>query len=237
MAASHVDPDEQDQLAHLRSILHFAWEQAIVQQPQLLVAHWYELGPYPEILEHSTQPGWFAAAADELHPEELVLATTLASLVIPRGGRVISEELVHTVAVPPEYEFSDTVRVTTDRDLAAQLMAQTPSDDATEVNLAELDQLFVLTDAEANPLALAGWRVFQQVIADVRVLVPPKLRNRSLGAYAAAVALSEVYDTGLVPQARVRVGNAPALQLYTKLGFRLLGTVSVADPGCPNGLP
>ncbi len=231
MAASHYDPDELDQLAHLRSILHFAWEQAIVQEPSLLVAHWYELGPYPEILEHSARPGWFAAAAEQFHPEELVLASTLAALVIPRGGRVLAEELVHTVAEPPEFEFSETVRVSTDAELAGQLMTQAPADDAAELGLSELDQLFVLTDAQANPLAIAGWRLFQQVIADVRVLVPPRLRNRSLGAYAAAVALAEAYDAGLVPQARVRVGNAAALQLCTKLGFRLLGTVSAADPG------
>lgn len=237
MAASRFEPGELEQLAHLRSILHFAWEQSIVQAPQLLVAHWYELGPYPQILEHSAQPGWFAAAASQLHPEELVLASTLAALVIPRGGRVISEELVHTVAEPPEYEFSQTVQVSTDRDLAGQLLAQVPADDAGELGLAELDQVFVLCDGRANPLAVAGWRLFHQVIADVRVLVPPRLRNRSLGAYAAAVALAEAYDTGLVPQARVRVGNAPALQLCSKLGFRLLSTVSAADPGARSDRP
>ncbi|MFC0581611.1 GNAT family N-acetyltransferase [Micrococcoides hystricis] len=228
-------PEELEELAHVRSILHFAWEQAIVQEPALLIAHWHELGPYPEILEYSAHPGWFAQAAARHHPEELVLSSMLAALVIPRGGRVLTEELIHTLAEPPEFAFSDSVAVSTDPSLLTQLHAQTPADDAVEVGTADLDHVFVLCTKDGSPLAVAGWKVFQQVVADIRVLVPPALRNKSLGAYAAAVAIGEAYDSGLVPQARVRVGNSTALKLASKLGFRLLGTVSAAFPGEQTG--
>lgn len=228
--------DGVDQLLHIRSIVEFVWDRHVQEQDPILLAHFPEVGGAPETLMYSDSPDWFAARARGMHPEELVLASTLATLVIPHGGRVLAEEQLHAAVSPPDYAFSETVVVSTDAEHAHQLLAQIPADDRVECEPDSLDQLFVLCTNDGAPLAMSGWRLFHEVVADIRVVVPRSNRNHSLGAYAVAVAMTEAYDLGLVPQARVQVGNAPALQLANKLGFHLLGTVSAAYPG-GNGQP
>jgi hypothetical protein len=107
---------------------------------------------------------------------------------------------------------------------AVALEKACPPDDVAEVGLAERERVFVTLDDREQPTAGAGYDEWQGILAHLGVLTPPEQRRSGRGSVAAALALNDALDVGLVPQWRTRTENVAARRLARRLGFREVGT-------------
>ena len=76
-----------------------------------------------------------------------------------------------------------------------------------EVGLAELGRVFVTFDDRDQPTSGAGYDEWQGLLGHLGVLTPPELRGNGWGTVAAALALNDALDVGLVAQWRARIDN------------------------------
>ena len=90
----------------------------------------------------------------------------------------------------------------------------------------ELSQFWGVKDAGGRLLAMAGERLQLPGMAEVSgVCTHPDARGRGLAALLSRHVASEIVRRGEVPFLHAYAGNAGAIGLYEKLGFRHNGTV------------
>lgn len=128
-------------------------------------------------------------------------------------------------------EWTDAVRVedpliSHDTADLAELLRRCPPDDGTEVGPDVPDRAFVLLDDDHQPLAVAGYRELQSLLADVRVLTTPENRRLGLGATVATLCTHEALDAGLIPLWRARHDNLAARGLAAVSGYVEWGTLT-----------
>ncbi|MEE2061181.1 GNAT family N-acetyltransferase [Rhodococcus artemisiae] len=127
-------------------------------------------------------------------------------------------------------EWTDAVRVkdpliSHDTADLAELVRRCPPDDSSEVGADVPDRAFVLLDDDHQPLAVAGYRELQSLLADVRVLTTPENRRLGLGATVATLCTHDALDAGLIPQWRTRRDNLAARGLAAVSGYLEWGTL------------
>ena len=115
------------------------------------------------------------------------------------------------------------VPVADDPAVAVALEKSCPPDDVSEVGLAELGRIFVTLDDRDAPTAGAGYDEWQGILGHLGVLTAPEHRRTGRGTVAAALALNDALDVGLVPQWRSRVENVGSRRLARRLGFAEIG--------------
>jgi hypothetical protein len=127
-------------------------------------------------------------------------------------------------------EWTDAVRIkdpliSHDTAYLAELVRRCPPDDSTEVGADVPDRAFVLLDDDHQPLAGAGYRELQSLLADVRVLTTPENRRLGLGATVATLCTHDALDAGLIPLWRTRRDNLAARGLAAVSGYVEWGTL------------
>ena len=180
-------------------------------------------------------PDWLLRACERLSPEELTLASSLLRLARQHGheaARSTGESVLFAGAEAPEIGDSTAVGVSEDPDDRRDLAARCPADDVAAAGLPAWDAAAALVPDDGAGTALqacvaaAGHRVRGGLLADLGVLVVPRLRERGLGAYAAAVACERAWLDGLVPTARVPVQAQAAHQTAVAVGLAPVGHVA-----------
>jgi len=178
-------------------------------------------------------PGDVLAAARGVPEEVLALESTLLRLAAAHAPRSRGEtELLYAVEAP-ELSPSETVAVSEEPEHAARLLALCPADDVHAAGLGPAPLSLVPDDghghALGDPLAGAGHRQWQGLVATLGALTVPEHRARGLGTYAAAVAMERAFLDGLVPEARVRTQDRPGQAIAAALGFAPAGTLTTLE--------
>jgi hypothetical protein len=130
-----------------------------------------------------------------------------------------------------ELEGLEGVPVADEPAAVAALERACPPDDVTEVGLAAMSRVFVTLDDRDHPTAGSGYEEWQGILGHLGVLTPPEQRRSGRGTTAAALALNDALDAGLVPQWRTRVDNVASRRMARRLGFVEVGaqtTVALA---------
>lgn len=123
-----------------------------------------------------------------------------------------------------------------DTDDLAELLRRCPPDDVTDTALpAEPStRSFVLLDDGHRPLAGAGYRELNSLLADVRVVSTPEHRRLGLAATVTTLATHDALDAGLIPMSRVLRDNIAARGLSVVSGYNRWGThITVRLPSEP----
>ncbi len=169
-------------------------------------------------------PDWFHARTADLDPELLVEPTTLLRSCELHPARLVGHAVLAYTdryahpAVPGHLALTD-VPVDTAPAAAATLERASPPDDVAEVGLAELGRVFVTYDDRDQPTSGAGYDECQGLLGHLGVLTPPELRGSGWGTVAAALALNDALDVGLVAQWRTRIDNTASRRVAQRLGF------------------
>lgn len=174
-------------------------------------------------------PGWALDRARTVADDELACPGALLDLAKDHAGRGSGP-----VALAWAADFgTDVARenplISHDIAEVRELEIACPPDDVTEAALADRSDWFTVLDDTHRPLASAGRREWQGIIADMGVLTAPTARRHGYGATAARLATDDALDAGLIPQWRAHRDNIAARRLAARLGYEELGTfVSVA---------
>ncbi|SFS10953.1 Protein N-acetyltransferase, RimJ/RimL family [Agrococcus baldri] len=113
----------------------------------------------------------------------------------------------------------------------ASVGAAVPEDEWEEAGVQSMERRWAVRDERDGAAAVAGYQHWHGTIAHLGVATAPDQRGRGYGRSAAARAMCEAIDAGLVAQWRCRVGNEASLRLAERLGFTRLGTqTAVALP-------
>jgi hypothetical protein len=169
-------------------------------------------------------PAWFQDRTADIDPAALVDPTTLLRSCDGHAVRLLGHAVLAFTdryaapAVPGSITLQD-VSVDDAAAAAATLERACPPDDVAEVGLAELSRVFVTLDDRDQPTAGAGYDEWQGLLGHLGVLTPPELRGTGWGTVAAALALNDALDVGLVGQCRARSDNVAARRVARKLGF------------------
>jgi hypothetical protein len=169
-------------------------------------------------------PAWFQDRTAEVDAAALVDPTTLLRSCDGHPARLLGHAMLSFTdryaapPVPGSVALSD-VSVDDAPAAAATLERACPPDDVAEVGLAELSRVFVTLDDRDQPTSGAGYDEWQGLLGHLGVLTPPELRRTGWGTVAAALALNDALDVGLVGQWRARSDNTASRRLARKLGF------------------
>lgn len=181
-------------------------------------------------------PAWFHERTADVDPAALVDAPTLLRSCDGHRARLVGHAVLGFTdryaepAVPSRVALAD-VPVDDAPAAAATLERSCPPDDVAEVGLAEMSRVFVTHDDRDQPTAGAGYDEWQGLLGHLGVLTPPELRRTGWGTVAAAVALNDALDVGLVAQWRARTENAASRRLARRLGFVEAGEQSTVALG------
>ncbi|SDT27631.1 hypothetical protein SAMN04488543_3533 [Friedmanniella luteola] len=181
-------------------------------------------------------PAWFLERTADVDPAVLVDPTTLLRSCDGQPARLIGHAVLGFTdryaepSAPGRVALED-VPVDDAPAAAATLERACPPDDVAEVGLAELARVFVTLDDRDQPTSGAGYDEWQGLLAHLGVLTPPELRRTGWGTVAAALALNDALDVGLVPQWRARTDNAASRRLARRLGFAEAGEQSTVTLG------
>lgn len=168
-------------------------------------------------------PDWLYDRVDGTDPADLLDQSALLRCCEGHGARVVGQA---ALAYTDRYAALDGLRevpVADDPAAAVELEKSCPPDDVSEVGLAELSRIFVTLDDRDAPTAGAGYDEWQGILGHLGVLTPPEHRRTGRGTVAAALALNDALDGGLVPQWRSRVDNIGSRRLARRLGFTEVG--------------
>ena len=172
-------------------------------------------------------PAWATERAKTKSTAELSRQSTLLSLSLEHGGRSSgSEHLYFADSFPGPVEPSEDVAVAEDREFALQLERLCPPDDVAEARLSDKDHLFIVVDDSADtpvPLAGAGYRIRDSILADISALTAPAARLQGLGRYVTSIAVEESMAAGLIPQFRAPLDNLGAARTAAGAGFVSVG--------------
>ena len=169
-------------------------------------------------------PDWLQQRTADLPPHRLEDQSVLLRCCDGHRARVVGQAVL---AFADRYVTLDGLRdvsVADDAAAAVALEKACPPDDVAEVGLAELSRVFVTLDDREQPTAGAGYDEWQGILGHLGVLTPPEQRRAGRGTVAAALALNDALDVGLVPQWRARVDNVASRRLARRLGFTEVGT-------------
>jgi ribosomal protein S18 acetylase RimI-like enzyme len=176
-------------------------------------------------------PDWFHERTAEVDPSDLVDPSTLLRSCDGHPARLVGHAVLGFTdryaepPVPGSVALRD-VPVDDAPTAAAALERACPPDDVAEVGLAEMSRSFVTLDDRDQPTSGAGYDEWQGLLGHLGVLTPPELRRIGWGTVAAALALNDALDVGLVAQCRVRTDNTAARRLARTLGFVEVGEQS-----------
>lgn len=98
-----------------------------------------------------------------------------------------------------------------------------------ECGLLEMDRWWVLEQRAHEPVAAAGYEIWDDRIAHIGVAVAPSHRGEGLGAAVASAVISDAVSSGLVVQWRSGVDNAASAELGRRLGAVVLGEQVTVD--------
>jgi hypothetical protein len=169
-------------------------------------------------------PSWLLEQAAGLSNADLADGSALLTLAAGRNGRLLGEAVLGFTDAYVQQPGLESVVVTKDAHEVAVVERSCPPDDAAEVSVSLMSQLFVTLDDHEQPTAVSGYAESQGILASVGILVPPALRRRGYGSKAAAIATNDALDAGLVPQWRARRGHRASVALARRLGYRQIGT-------------
>jgi len=168
-------------------------------------------------------PDWLQQRTASLHPAELEDQSALLRCCEGHSARVVGRAVLAYADRYADLERLAGVPVADDAATAVALEKACPPDDVAEVGLAEMSRVFVTLDDRDQPTAGAGYDEWQGILGHLGVLTPPEQRRCGRGTVAAALALNDALDVGLVPQWRTRVENTASRRLARRLGFTEVG--------------
>lgn len=93
-----------------------------------------------------------------------------------------------------------------------------------ESGLLEMETWWVVDAPAGQPMAAAGYEIWDEAIAHVGLAVAPRHRARGLGAAVATAAVQDALGHGAIPQWRSAGENAASTIVGKRLGFVPLGT-------------
>jgi hypothetical protein len=172
-------------------------------------------------------PAWFQERTAEADPADLLDQSALLRVCDGHRARLVGQAVL---AYTDRYVKSgrgvrrlEDVPVADDPAAASALERSCPPDDVAEVGLAEMSRVFVTLDDREQPMAGAGYDEWQGILGHLGVLTPPEQRRGGHGTVAAALAVNDALDVGLVPQWRARTDNLASRRLARRLGFAEVG--------------
>ena len=168
-------------------------------------------------------PPWLQQRTVGVHPLQLADESVLLRCCEGRPARLLGQDVLAFTDRYAELDGLSDVPVADDPEAVAALERGCPPDDVTQVGLAGLGRVFVTLDDRDQPTAGAGYDEWQGFLGPVGVLTPPEHRRSGRGTTAAALALNDALDAGLVPQWRCRVENVAARRMARRLGFVEVG--------------
>lgn len=173
-------------------------------------------------------PGWLQERSADLDPASMLDQSALLRCCDGHPARLVGQA---TLAYTDRYARPNQPGVSRLEDVpvddqpaaAAAVERACPPDDVAEVGLAEMSRVFVTLDDREQPMAGAGYDEWQGILGHLGVLTPPEQRRAGHGTVAAALALNDALDVGLVPQWRRRTENVASRRLARRLGFAEVG--------------
>jgi hypothetical protein len=176
-------------------------------------------------------PEWLQQRMLGVHPLQLEDESVLLRCCEGHRARLTGQVVLGFTDRYAELDGLGAVPVADEAPAVAALERACPPDDVTEVGLATMGRVFVTLDDRDQPTAGAGYDEWQGILGHLGVLTPPEQRRSGRGTTAAALALNDALDAGLVPQWRTRVDNVAARRMARRLGFVEVGaqtTVTLA---------
>ncbi|WP_153505954.1 hypothetical protein [Cumulibacter manganitolerans] len=174
-------------------------------------------------------PRWAVEGAEDYADEALLEVHALLALAkdhAPRGTRVSA------LLYADEYvadESLEQARVTDDPEAVRDLLARCAPDDVDPDDLATRERVFVLLGEDDRPGAVAAYSAQQGIIADLVLAQAIDARGSGAIEVAAAVAMHDALDDGLIPQ--LRIGSNEGADLAHSLGFEQLGALATVALG------
>lgn len=164
-------------------------------------------------------PQWFLAATDGRSGFDFALAWNLMGLAAEHSPRLVRDAVLLYLDEFVPGDPADDALITDDPGAVAQLEARCPPDDVEESALLGCTSIFVMCDHDERPVAAAGYRVVQGLIADLSLLTSPDCRRKGFGRQIHNVAINDALYEGLVPQSRSHVLNPASRKLARGSGF------------------
>lgn len=124
--------------------------------------------------------------------------------------------------VTSAYVVHDHVRDAVAAD-AESVLSRCSDDERNESGLAEMRMRLVASDRAGEPVALAGYEVWDAALAHLGLAVARGCRSRGFGQVAAAAAARSALGADLVPQWRCRLDDRASARVRDHLGFVQLG--------------
>jgi len=173
-------------------------------------------------------PDWFQERAGTLDPTSLLDQSALLRCCEGHAARVVGQAVLaytdrYVKPRQPGLTRLEDVAVDDRPTAAAALERACPPDDVAEVGLAGLSRVFVTLDDREQPTSGAGYDEWQGLLGHLGVLTPPEQRRAGHGTVAAALALNDALDVGLVAQWRSRTDNVASRRLARRLGLTEVG--------------
>jgi hypothetical protein len=169
-------------------------------------------------------PRWLQQRAQGVHPRQLAEESVLLRCCEGHAARSGGESVLAYTDRYAELDGLEDVPVADEPAAVAALERACPPDDVTEVGLGGLSRVFVTLDDRDQPTAGAGYAEWQGILGHLGVLTPPEQRRAGRGTTAAALALNDALDVGLVPQWRTRLDNVASRRMARRLGLVEVGT-------------
>lgn len=169
-------------------------------------------------------PRWLLDRGATLPDAALRDGSTLLSLTAGHGGRLAGEAQLGYRDDYVEHAGLASVVVTDDPQAVRDLEGRCPPDDVTEVKLSTMAQRMVTLDELDQTTAGAGYAEWGGLLASVGVLTPPPMRRSGHGTLAAALAVNDALDAGLVAQWRARADQPASRTVARRLGFVRVGS-------------
>jgi RimJ/RimL family protein N-acetyltransferase len=112
-----------------------------------------------------------------------------------------------------------------DAALVRSLLADATDEEIDESSAGDLPSgVYMALDDRGAAAAGCGWHEWPHAVAHIGVLAAASNRGRGYAASAAAVALTAASASGLIPQWRAALWNAPSIALAARLGLMRVGT-------------
>nr|WP_294693660.1 GNAT family N-acetyltransferase [uncultured Friedmanniella sp.] len=169
-------------------------------------------------------PDWLQERTAGFNPARLADQSTLLRCCDGHSARLVGQAVLAYTDGYVTTPGLGNVPAADDPEIVAALERACPPDDVTEVGLSRLSRAVVTLDDREAPLAGAGYAEWQGILGQLGVLTPPEHRRAGHGTTAAALALNDALDAGLVPQWRTRVDNVASRRLAHRLGLVEVGS-------------
>jgi hypothetical protein len=176
-------------------------------------------------------PDWLQQRVQGIHPRRLEDESVLLQCCEGHPVRSAGQTVLAFTDRYAELDGLEDVPVSDEPEAVAALERACPPDDVAEVALDGLARVFVTLDDRDQPTAGAGYAEWQGLFGHLGVLTPPEQRREGRGTTAAALALNDALDAGLVPLWRSRVDNVGARRIARRLGLVEVGGLTTVTLG------